>query len=148
MRDVLEWHLGLRNFISEISLCLLLYSREFHSLAYNFEYTDFCGIWLCCLQYVRSQQMWAWVNWIMRLQEWKACSSWAKMRFLAFFCSTWGHACFWIIWVFDLKDGGAHDLLCISVSLCCPDCCVLLWAWFAAGCSKFLVVLEEARRDV
>lgn len=45
---------------SEKSLSLLLlYPREFHSLACNFEYMDFCGVWLCCLQCVKfkSQQM-------------------------------------------------------------------------------------------
>lgn len=64
MRDVLEWHLSLRNFVSEISLCLLLYPKEFHSWAYSFEYMDFCGVWLCCLQCVkvRSQQMCAGVS--------------------------------------------------------------------------------------
>lgn len=50
--------------------------------------------------------------------------------------------------MFDLKGGGAHDMLCASVSLCCPDYCVLLWAWFATGCLELLVVLEETRRDV
>lgn len=43
--------------------------------------------------------------------------------------------------------GDARDLLCISVSLYCPDCCVLLWAWFVTGCLRLLVVFEETGRD-
>lgn len=49
--------------------------------------------------------------------------------------------------MFDPMGGDAHDLLCASVSLSCPDCCALLWAWFISGCLKLLVVFEETCRD-
>lgn len=35
--------LSLRDFVSEISLSLLLYPREFHALAYNFSMWIFVG---------------------------------------------------------------------------------------------------------
>lgn len=157
MSDVLEWHLSLRNFVSKISLSLslccctqgsftLLHITLSIWIFVGFGYVVYSVLDLghsrCVLVYLLC------VNWIMRLMDWKACSSWAKKGdFLAFFCSTWGHACSWIICVFDAMDGDAHDLLCISVSLCCPGCCVLLWPWFVTGCLKLLVVFEKTFRD-
>lgn len=113
---------------------------------------DFCGVCLCCLQCVRLGHSrcvlvyLAWVNWITRLKEWKACSSWAKKDEIFGFLLQRTGSCMFL----DHLGVWCNEQWCpwSVVYFCSTLLPWLLCLTLTLLCLKLLVVFEETFGDI